>query len=55
MQVELLNRRKWNSWLELAHAMFEYLEIWHNCRRRHSQPGWPTAIESERNRISTVA
>jgi transposase InsO family protein len=35
MQVELLDRKKWNTRIELANAMFEYLEIWHNrCRRR---------------------
>jgi hypothetical protein len=27
MQVELLDRKKWNTRLELANAMFEYLEI----------------------------
>lgn len=55
MQVELLDRKKWNTRLELANAMFEYLEIWHNRRRRHSQLGWLTPIEFERNRIITVA
>jgi len=28
MQVELLDWEKWNTRLELAHAIFEYLEIW---------------------------
>lgn len=55
MQVELLDRKKWNTRLELANAIFEYLEIWHNRRRRHSQLGWLTPIEFERNRIITVA
>lgn len=55
MQVELLDRRKWNTRLELANAILEYLEIWHNRRRRHSQLGWLTPIEFERNRIITVA
>ena len=53
MQVELLDRKKWNTRLELANAMFEYLEIWHNRRRRHSQLGWLSPIEFERNRIIT--
>jgi transposase InsO family protein len=39
MQVELLDRQKWNTRLELANAIFEYLEIWHNRKRRHSQLG----------------
>jgi transposase InsO family protein len=55
MQVELLDRKKWNTRLELANAMFHYLEIWHNRRRRHSQLGWLTPVEFERNRIITVA
>ncbi len=55
MQVELLDRKRWNTRLELANAIFEYLEIWHNRKRRHSQLGWLTPIEFERNRIITVA
>ncbi|MGO3325118.1 IS3 family transposase [Gordonia sp. (in: high G+C Gram-positive bacteria)] len=34
---------------------FEYLEIWHNRQRRHSQLGWLSPVEFERNRIITVA
>ncbi len=55
MQVELLDRKKWNTRIELSNAMFEYLEIWHNRKRRHSQLGWLSPIEFERNRIITVA
>jgi putative transposase len=55
MQVELLDRKRWNTRLELANAIFEYLEIWHNRKRRHSQLGWLTPLEFERNRITTVA
>lgn len=55
MQVELLDRNKWNTRLELANAMFEYLVIRHSRKRRHSQLGWPAPIEFERNRIITVA
>ena len=46
MQVELLDRKKWNTRLELANAIFEYLEIWHNRNRRHSQLGWLTPMSS---------
>jgi transposase InsO family protein len=35
--------------------MFEYLEIWHNRRRRHSQLGMLTPIEFENTRSITVA
>ena len=47
MQVELLDRRRWNTRIELANAMFEYLEIWHNRRRRHSALGWLSPVEFE--------
>jgi putative transposase len=36
MQVELLNRRRWKTRLELASAIHDYIEIWHNTKRRHS-------------------
>ena len=55
MQVELLDRKKWKTRVELANAIFEYLEIWHNRRRRHAQPGWLTPIAFERNSTITVA
>jgi len=42
MQVELLNRRRWRTRVELANAIFEYLEIFHNRRRRHSALGMLT-------------
>jgi transposase InsO family protein len=48
MQTELLNRRKWRSRIELADAIFEYLEIFHNRQRRHSALGMLTPIEYEK-------
>jgi transposase InsO family protein len=47
MQVELLNRRKWRTRVELANAIFEYLEIFHNRQRRHSSLGMRTPVEHE--------
>ena len=32
MQIELLNRKKWKTRVELANAIFEYIEIFHNRR-----------------------
>ncbi|MDO5500308.1 MAG: IS3 family transposase [Propionibacteriaceae bacterium] len=55
MQVELLDRQKWSTRIELANAIFDYLEIWHNRHRRHSRLGWLTPIEFERNSTITVA
>ena len=55
MQVELLDRRRWRTRLELANAMFDYLEIWHNRQRRHSRLGMLTPIEFENKTPTIVA
>jgi putative transposase len=55
MQVELLDRKKWKTRVDLANAIFDYLEIWHNRQRRHSQLGMLTPIEFERTNIIAVA
>lgn len=36
MQVELLDRQRWKTRVEVANAIFEYLEIFHRTRR-HSE------------------
>lgn len=55
MQVELLDRRRWKTRIELANAIFEYLEIWHNRQRRHSRLGMLTPIEFELQSTTVVA
>ena len=47
VQVELLDRQTWNTRLELATALFQYLEIFHNRQRRHSSLGMLTPLEFE--------
>jgi len=47
MQTELLDRNKWNTRLHLANEIFEYIEIFHNRKRRHSSLGMMTPIEFE--------
>lgn len=47
MQIELLNRRKWKTRVELANAIFEYIEIFYNRQRRHSAIDYRTPIEHE--------
>ena len=47
MQVDLLNRKRWNTRVELASAMFEYVEVFHKRQRRHSSIGMLTPIEYE--------
>jgi transposase InsO family protein len=39
MQTELLDRQRGRTRLELANAIFDYLEIFHNRQRRHSALG----------------
>lgn len=41
LQIELLNRKKWMTRIELANAMFEYIEVFCTRRRRHSSVGHP--------------
>jgi len=47
VQVELFNRKRWNTRLELATALFEYLEVFHNRQRRHSALGHMNPIQFE--------
>jgi transposase InsO family protein len=47
VQVELLNRRRWRTRMELSTALFEYLEIFHNRQRRHSALGMLSPVEYE--------
>jgi putative transposase len=55
MQVELLDRQRWRTRLELANAIFAYLEIFHNRQRRHSSLGMLSPIEFETRPPTTVA
>ncbi len=49
MQVELLNRHRWRTRIALANAIFEYLELFHNKKRRHSSLNMqtPEAFEAQ--------
>jgi transposase InsO family protein len=47
LQVELLDRKRWRTRIELATAIFEYLEVFHNRQRRHSALGMLTPVEFE--------
>jgi transposase InsO family protein len=47
MQVELLNRKRWKTRIELATALHDYIELFHNTRRRHSSLGMLTPTEYE--------
>jgi hypothetical protein len=45
MQVELLDRQRWRAGVEVANAIFEYLESFHVRQRRHAALGMVTPIE----------
>jgi len=47
VQVELLDRQSWKTRLQLSTAMFDYIEMFHNRQRRHSQLNYRTPIEFE--------
>lgn len=47
MQIELLNRKRWKTRVELANAIFDYIEIFYNRQRRHSQLGYEAPITYE--------
>ena len=56
LQVELLDRKRWRTRLELSNAIFEYLEVFHNRQRRHSALGMLTPVEFEtRHQNGTAA
>jgi putative transposase len=47
MQIELLNRKKWMTYLELATAMADYIVNFYNPSRRHSSLEYLTPDEFE--------
>lgn len=47
MQTELLNRKSWTTVVELSIAMADYIENFHNTRRRHSSLDMLTPTEYE--------
>jgi putative transposase len=57
MQVELLNRQTWKSRIELATAIHDYIELFHNTQRRHGALGTLTqpSLKTYTNTPSTSA
>ena len=47
MQVELLNRQPWHTFVELSTAIADYIENFYNTNRRHSSIGYLTPQEFE--------
>ena len=47
MQIELLDRKRWRTRLELSNAMFDYIEVFYNRQRRQSSIDYVSPIEFE--------
>jgi putative transposase len=47
LQLEVLDRKSWNSRAELANAIFEWIECWYNPARRHSSIGMLSPVDFE--------
>jgi len=47
MQIELLNRKKWRTRIELANAIFEDIEVFYNRKRRHSSLRYATPADCD--------
>ena len=47
LQLELLDRRNWQTRRELAQAIFEYIEAFYNPERRHTSIQNLSPIEYE--------
>jgi putative transposase len=47
LQLEVLDRKTWNTRDELANAIFEWIECWYNPTRRHSSIGMLSPVDFE--------
>ena len=52
LQLELLDRHRWETRDQLASAIFDYVEAFYNPRRRHSSIGHLSPVEFESRHTS---
>ena len=55
MQIELLDRKRWKTRIELSNAIFEFIEVFYNRRRRHSMLDYVSPIEFEHSLTQQTA
>jgi transposase InsO family protein len=48
LKLELVYQLQWRTRTEVRTAIFEYLELFYNRRRRHSSLGYLSPVELER-------
>ena len=49
LQTELLDRRRWKTRIQLAQAIFEWIEVFYNQQRRHSTIGMVAPVTYARD------
>ena len=56
-KTELLHRQSWPTRRQARTAIFEYIEAFYNCQRRHSTLGYlsPAEFEDHYHRQATAA
>ena len=54
LQLELLDSRTWTTRVELASAIFEWIEGWYSPRRRHTSVGDLSPVDYERKPATAV-
>jgi transposase InsO family protein len=47
LELELIARSRWRTRVEARQAIFRYIEMWYNPRRRHSTLGYVSPVEYE--------
>jgi putative transposase len=47
LKAELVHEADWATRVEARTAIFEYLEVFYNCRRRHSSIGYVSPVAFE--------
>jgi transposase InsO family protein len=47
LKAELVIDAGWESRSEAKRDLYEYIEVWYNCKRRHSTLGYRTPAEYE--------